>query len=178
MLDQTQLLVIGLLAAASMSAAFVNTLFTQTVNFAADDFGISDTGIGVAGAVVRGGILLALPAAVIADRIGRRRVIVAVAWVGPIVSLLGALAPSFVVLVATQTVARPMGIALAFLVGVVASEEMPRSSRTYAISILAMAAGLRRRGRRDGTAPGRHQRRRMAVRVPASRRCGASSPST
>ena len=141
-LDQTQLLVIGLLAAASMSAAFVNTLFTQTVNFAADDFGISDTGIGVAGAVVRGGILLALPAAVIADRIGRRRVIVAVAWVGPIVSLLGALAPSFVVLVATQTVARPMGIALAFLVGVVASEEMPRSSRTYAISILAMAAGF------------------------------------
>jgi hypothetical protein len=98
-LDETQLLVVGLLAAASMSAAFVNTLFTQTVNFAADDFGISDTGIGVAGAVVRAGILIALPAAVIADRIGRRRVIVAVAWLGPLLSLLGALAPSFVVLV-------------------------------------------------------------------------------
>jgi MFS family permease len=35
-----------------------------------------------------------------------------------------------------------MGIALAFLVGVVASEEMPRNSRTYTVSILAMAAGL------------------------------------
>ena len=141
-LDATQLLVVGLLAAASMSAAFVNTLFTQTVNFAADDFGASDTAIGVAGAVVRGGIVLAIPAAVIADRIGRRRVIVAVAWLGPLLSVLGALAPSFVVLVATQAVARPMGIALAFLVGVVASEEMPRNSRTYAVSILAMAAGL------------------------------------
>ena len=125
-----------------MSAAFVNTLFTQTVNFAADDFGISDSGIGVAGAVVRAGILIALPAAIIADRVGRRRVIVAVAWLGPLLSLLGALAPSFVILVATQTLARPMGIALAFLVGVVASEEMPRNSRAYAVSILAMAAGF------------------------------------
>jgi MFS family permease len=141
-LDPTQLLVVGLLAAASMSAAFVNTLFTQTVNFAADDFGISDTGIGIAGAVVRAGILIALPAAVIADRIGRRRVIVAVAWLGPVLSLLGALAPNFATLVATQTLARPMGIALAFLVGVVASEEMPRNSRAYAVSILAMAAGF------------------------------------
>jgi MFS family permease len=141
-LDATQVLVIGLLAAASMSAAFVNTLFTQTVNFAADEFGISDTGIGIGGSVVRAGILVALPAAVIADRLGRRRVIIAVAWLGPILSLLGALAPSFVVLVATQTLARPMGIALAFLVGVVASEEMPRNSRAYAVSILAMAAGF------------------------------------
>ena len=141
-LDPTQLLVVGLLAAASMSAAFVNTLFTQTVNFAADDFGISDTGIGVAGAVVRAGILIALPAAIIADRIGRRRVIVVVAWLGPLLSLLGAFAPNFVILVATQTLARPMGIALAFLVGVVASEEMPRNCRAYAVSVLAMAAGF------------------------------------
>ncbi len=141
-LDETQLLVVGLLAAASMSAAFVNTLFTQTVNFAADEFGISDTGIGIAGSVVRAGILIALPAAIIADRIGRRRVIVAVAWLGPLLSLLGALAPSFAILVATQTLARPMGIALAVLVGVVASEEMPRNSRAYAVSVLAMAAGF------------------------------------
>ncbi|MBG7603533.1 MAG: MFS transporter [Actinobacteria bacterium] len=141
-LDATQVLVLGLLAAASMSAAFVNTLFTQTVNFAADEFGINDTGIGIAGAVVRGGILIALPAAMLADRIGRRRVIVTIAWLGPLLSLLGAFAPSFAILVLTQTLARPMGIALAFLVGVVAAEEMPRNSRAYAISILAMAAGF------------------------------------
>lgn len=141
-LDQTQVLVIGLLAAASMSAAFVNTLFTQTVNFAADDFGVGDTGIGVAGAVVRAGIILALPLAFFADRAGRRRVMVLVAWLGPVLSLLGALAPSFPILVATQTLARPMGIALALLIGVVAAEEMPRNSRAYAVSVLAMASGF------------------------------------
>jgi MFS family permease len=141
-LDATQILVVGLLAAASMSAAFVNTLFTQTVNFAADDFGASDTAIGIAGAIVRAGIVIAIPAAVIADRIGRRRVIIGVAWLAPLLSVIGALAPNFATLVATQALARPMGIALAFLVGVVASEEMPRNSRTYTVSILAMAAGL------------------------------------
>ena len=168
-LDPTQILVVGLLAAASMSAAFVNTLFTQTVNFAADDFGASDTAIGVAGAVVRAGIVLAIPAAVVADRIGRRRVIVAVAWIGPLLSVLGAFAPSFAVLVATQAVARPMGIALAFLVGVVASEEMPRNSRTYAVSILAMAAGLGAGIAVIALRPRRPRRRWLALRLPARR---------
>ena len=141
-LDSTQVLVIGLLAAASMSAAFINTLFTQTANLAADDFGVDKGGLGIAGAVVRAGIVFALPAAVLADRIGRRRVIVAVAWAAPLLSLAGAIAPNFPTLVATQSIARPLGIALSFLIGVVASEEMPRNTRAYAISILAMASGF------------------------------------
>ncbi len=141
-LDATQVLVIGLLAAASMTAAFVNTLFTQTAEFAADDFGVGSVGIGNAGAVVRAGIIVALPAAVLADRIGRRRVAVWLAWLAPLLSLLGAIAPSFVVLTATQAVARPMGIALAFVIGVIAAEEMPRNTRAYAVSVMAMAAGF------------------------------------
>jgi MFS family permease len=141
-LDPTQVLVIGLLAAASMSAAFVNTVFTQTVGFAADDFSIDETAKGDAGSIVRAGIVFALPAAVVADRIGRRRVLVAVAWLAPLLTALGAIAPSFWTLVATQTVGRPMGIALAFVIGVVAAEEVPKNSRAYAISVLAMASGL------------------------------------
>lgn len=140
--EPRQLTILGLLAAASVSAAFVNTLFTQTAEFAADDFGVGETGIGIAGAVVRAGIVIALPAAVIADRIGRRRVLVAAAWIAPTASVLGALAPSFELLVASQTIARPMGIALAFVIGVVAAEEMPRNSRAWAVSVLAMAAGF------------------------------------
>ncbi len=140
--DATQVLVIGLLAAASMSAAFTNTIFTQTVGFAADDFGVDETTKGDAGSIVRAGIVFALPAAVIADRIGRRRVLVILAFLAPILTMLGALAPSFPVLVATQAFGRPMGIALAFVIGVIAAEEMPKNSRAYAISVLAMASGL------------------------------------
>jgi MFS family permease len=141
-LEPRQLTVLGLLAAASMSSAFVNTLFTQTVAFAADDFGVSDTGVGVGGAFVRAGIILVLPFAVLADRIGRRRVVIAMAVAAPLVTAAGGLAPTFPFLVGTQTLGRPLGLALDFLIAVVAAEEMPRNSRAYAVSILAMASGL------------------------------------
>jgi MFS family permease len=141
-LDPRALTVLGLLSAASMSSAFVNTLFTQTVNFAADDFGVSAGGIGIAGSVVRAGILLVLPVAAIADRTGRRRMVTAMAIAAPLVTAAGALAPTFPILVATQAVGRPLGLALDFLIAVVAAEEMPRNSRAYAVSLLAMASGL------------------------------------
>ena len=135
-------LVLGLLAAASMSSAFTNTLFTQTAQFAAEDFGIGDVGYSVAQSIVRAGIVVALPFAFLADRIGRQRVIRVVAWAAPIVTALGALAPNFPALVATQAVGRPLGLALDILIAVVVAEEMPRNSRAYAVSIMAMASGL------------------------------------
>jgi MFS family permease len=141
-LTARQVHVLGLLAAASLSSAFINTLFTQTVAFASDDFGVGDWGRGVAGTIVRVGILIGLPAAFLADRIGRRRVVVTLAWAAPIIASLGALAPNFPVLVATQTISRPLGLALDLLIAVIAAEEMPKSSRAYAVSILAMANGL------------------------------------
>ncbi len=141
-LDAQQVLVLGLLTAASMTAAFVNTLFTQTVNFAAAEFGVSEGGQGIAGVVVRCGILIALPFTLLADRIGRRRVMLWLAWLAPLCAAAGALAPSFWVLTASQTIGRPLGIALDLLVAIVAAETMPRNSRAYAVSVLAMSAGL------------------------------------
>ena len=141
-LTARQVLILGLLAAASMSSAFTNTLFTQTVNLAADDFGISDAGVGNAGSIVRAGIIITIPLAILADRVGRQRIIRIVAWAAPLITALGALAPNFATLVATQAIGRPLGLALDFLVAVVAAEEMPRNSRAYAVSVLAMASGL------------------------------------
>ena len=141
-IDERQALVLGLLAAASMSSAFTNTMFTQTAQFAADDFGIGDVGFSVAGAVVRGGIIIAVPFAVLADRVGRQKIMRLVAWSAPTITAMGAFAPTFPILVATQAVGRPLGLALDFLIAVVVAEEMPRNSRAYAVSIMAMASGL------------------------------------
>jgi len=141
-LDDRQVLVLGLLAAASMCSAYVNTLFTQMVHAATDNFGVGSAGQGWAGAIVRIGIVLALPVAFRADSHGRRRVVVWLAYGAPVVCALGALAPNFVVLVATQTLGRPLGIALDLLIAVVAIEEVPRDSRAYALSVLTMAGGL------------------------------------
>jgi MFS family permease len=141
-LNASQVSLLGLLAAASMSAAYINTVFSQTVKFAADDLGVGSGGIGVAGSVVRAGIIISLPAAFLADRIGRRRVVLALAWAAPVATALGALMPTFALLVASQTIGRPLGIALGFLIAVIAAEEMPRGTRAYAVSVLAMASGL------------------------------------
>jgi MFS family permease len=134
--------VLGLLAVASMAATFTNTLFTQTANFAADSFGVNEHGQGIGGAIVRLGVVITIPLALLADRRGRRLMIVITAWVAPVVCAVGAISPSFWALVGTQAVGRPIGLALALLIGVVASEEMPRNSRAYALSVIALAGGL------------------------------------
>ncbi|MEY2628051.1 MAG: hypothetical protein RJB08_1810 [Actinomycetota bacterium] len=141
-LDAHEVLVLALLAAASMCTAFINTLFTQTVTYAAETFGVSEQGQGIAGAIVRVGIVLAIPLAIMGDRFGRRRVIVVLSWVAPIVAALGALAPNFWLLTANQTIARPMGLALDVALLVVAIEEMPKDARAYGLSILALANGF------------------------------------
>ena len=141
-LDQRAASVMGLLAAAALIVGYVNTLFTQTVAFAATEFHVSKSAQGNAGSIVRAGIVLTLPLVFLADRWGRRRAMVVAAFAAPSIAMLGALAPSFAVLTATQTVARPLGLALDILIAVVAAEEMPRSSRAYAVSVLTMASGL------------------------------------
>ena len=77
---------------------------------------------------MRAGIVLVLPAAALADRRGRRTIVVAVAVAAPLVTAAGALAPTFPFLVATQALGRPLGLVLDFMVAVVAAEEMPRNS--------------------------------------------------
>ena len=134
--------IVLLMAMASMSAAFTNTLFTQTVAYAADEFGVATSGQGIGAAVVRWGILICLPLVVLADRRGRRPMILLVAWVAPIVCALGALAPSFPALVATQTIGRPLGLTLDILIAVIAIEEMPKNSRAFATGLLAMFSGF------------------------------------
>ena len=141
-LDSRTSTVIGLLAAASVVVGYVNTLFTQTVSFAAKEFNISNATMGTAGGAVRAGIVLVLPLLFLADRRGRRRLMIWCAVGATVCSALGALAPSFWALTGSQALGRSLGLALDIIIGVVAAEEMPKNSRAYAISVLAMATGL------------------------------------
>ena len=131
-----------LMALASMSSAYVNTLFTQTVAYAAEEFDIGRSGQGIGAAIVRWGIVISLPLVALADRRGRRPLIIATAWSAPIISALGALSPSFEFLVATQAIGRPLGLTLDILIAVVAIEEMPRNARAYATGLLAVLSGI------------------------------------
>lgn len=141
-LTSRQKLVLKLLWLACLPAAYVNTVFTQTVAYASTEFNISEQGQGFAAAIVRWGVVIAIPLAALADRIGRRKIIISLAWLAPLVISLGAFAPSFAVLVATQTVGRPLGISLTVFVLVFATEEMGTNTRAWALSILAVGSGV------------------------------------
>ncbi|MDA0285995.1 MAG: MFS transporter [Actinobacteria bacterium] len=141
-LTARQRTILWLLALACVPATYANTLFTQTVAYAAQDFAISEQGQGIGAAIIRWGVVISLPLAALADRIGRRRLIIFCAFGAPIITALGGLAPSFAILVATQTLGRPLALVLTILIGIVATEEMSRESRAWAISVLAIAAGF------------------------------------
>ena len=134
--------VLGLLAGGSLVVGYVNTLFTQTVAITQNEFKFSNTAQGTAGVVVRLGIVVALPFVFSADRRGRKRLVVITGAAALLLTSLGSLAPNLAWLTATQTVGRPLGLALDILITVIAAEEMPRGARAYGLSVLAMSTGL------------------------------------
>mgnify|MGYP003334187652 FL=1 len=131
-----------LLALASIPFAYVNTLFTQTVSFAADDFGRSDSDIGFGAAIVRWGVLIVPPIALFADRVGRRTVLLAAAWASPVFAAVGALAPSYGWLVASQAIARPLALVINVMILVILTEEMSSESRARSLGYVAIASSV------------------------------------
>ena len=134
--------VLTLLALASIPFAYVNTLFTQTVSFAADDFARSDSAIGFGAAIVRWGVLIVPPIALVADRVGRRKVLVGAAWGAPVLAALGALAPSYGWLVASQAVARPLALVINVMILVILTEEMSSESRARSLGFVAITSSV------------------------------------
>lgn len=133
---------LGTLGVMSVVFGYLNTLFTQTIPFAGEQFTAANTAQGVAGSVVRVGGVLALVVVAQADRRGRRVVLLASAAVGCALAATGALAPSLAWLTASQMLARAFATAMAILVTIIAAEEVPAGCRAYAVSLLAIAAGL------------------------------------
>ncbi|MFZ9706688.1 MAG: MFS transporter [Ilumatobacteraceae bacterium] len=134
--------ILFLLALASIPFAYVNTLFTQTVSFAADDFGRSDSDIGFGAAIVRWGVLIVPPIALFADRMGRRTVLLAAAWASPVFAAIGALAPSYEWLVASQSIARPLALVINVMILVILTEEMSSETRARSLGFVAIASSV------------------------------------
>jgi MFS family permease len=141
-LDARAAHVLGVLCTASLIAGYLTTLLTQTITFAADEFDVGDRGQGIALAGVRISVLLSIAVVALADRRGRRRLVVISAGAGCVAAAVAALSPSLPWLVVTMGVERGFATALGLLVLIVAAEEMPKGARAYAISVLAMPAAL------------------------------------
>jgi MFS family permease len=142
-LDARSATVLGTLCAISLFDGYLGTLITQTMTYVADGFRIEgDRSQGVALAVVRIAIFLALPLVALADRRGRRDVLLAVTAMGVVLAAATALAPSVIAFTGMQTVARGFSTSIGILLLVVAAEEMPAGARAFAVSVIAMTAAL------------------------------------
>jgi MFS family permease len=134
---------LSVLAVASAIGGYLTALLTVSIAFAGREFGAGAGAQGVAGVAVRfGGAVALVLAAAAADRLGRRRVILAAAALGCLVTAAGAAAPSLPWLAASQAVARPFALALLICVSIAAAEEMPAGSRAYAVSALGLAGAF------------------------------------
>ena len=134
--------VLGLLCTAQVVDGYLGTVLTQTLTFAADEFGHGNTAQGVVLAVARVGVLLALATVALADRHGRRRLLVAAGVASCACTVAGAFAPAMWFLGASQLVARGLSTALGVLIVIIAAEEVPARSRAWAASVLTLCAGL------------------------------------
>lgn len=141
-LDIRATMVLSQLCVLSLLAGYLGTVITQTITYAADQFGASSTAQGSTLAAVRVGIVLALVLAVMADRYGRKRLLVLTSVGGAVATAMGALSYDMVSLGVTQTFSRAFSTALALLIAIVAAEEMPAGARAYAASVLAMTGAL------------------------------------
>ena len=181
--------VLGLLCTIQVVDGYLGTVLTATLTFAADEFGRGNTAQGVLMGVVRAGVLIALVTAALADRHGRKRLLLATGLGSCLITAMGALAPGLWFLGGTQLVARGLSTALGILIVILAAEEMPaRSPRLGHVG----AGAVRRAGVGDGLrgaaagrsaccglavgvrgAAGRRGRRRLGG-APACRRAGAT----
>ena len=132
----------SLLCIAAVITGYLGALLGQTATFAAEEFGASDRSQGVLLAVVRIGTLITVVIAGLADKHGRKRLLLLSLWGGCLMTILSATSPNIAVLGITQAVARGFATAISILVGIMAAEAAPKGSRAYIAGVLTLTAGL------------------------------------
>jgi MFS family permease len=107
-----------------------------------DQLGLPATTLGVALSIIRLASLGSLPAAALADRYGRRTLLLTVATLGFGLTSMAAFAPSFWVYVALVALARPGLSSINVLAGVLAAEEATSKDRSAALALITAAYGI------------------------------------
>ena len=133
---------ISLLCIAAVITGYLGALLGQTATFAAEEFGAGDRSQGVLLAVVRVGTLITVVIAGLADKHGRKRLLLLSLWGGCAMTILSAASPNIAIFGVTQAAARGFATAISILVGIMAAEAAPKGSRAYMAGILTLTAGL------------------------------------
>jgi MFS family permease len=108
----------------------------------ADQAGLSGTSLGLGLALIRLASLGALPLAALADRVGRRRVLLAVTTAGLAITVLASASPGYWWFVVIFATGRPLLTAANSLCSVLAAEETSSQERAKAMALVAAAYGV------------------------------------
>jgi MFS family permease len=142
-------------AGISVASGFAQFAVTAVIGDVAADFGapgagldpasqigLTGTTLGVALATIRLASLGALPGTALADRLGRRRVLLATLVIGLIFTIASAGAPTFWIWVALVALARPWLSTVNGIAGVLGAEETSAKDRSAAVAVVGGAYGL------------------------------------
>lgn len=133
--------VLATVAALSLVAGLGGSLFSQNVDFVANAFGASNSDLGISLAVTRAGVLVSLVASALADRRGRRKLLLASVIGMCVFNAASAAAPDIFSFTAAQTLVRGFVSAALVIAGVMAVEESPHGARAYSVAMLTLASG-------------------------------------
>lgn len=139
---------VALLGVAAGFAQYAPTASLQDVavtfgaNGSAEEVGLTTTTVGLGLAVIRLASLGALPIASVADRVGRRRVLLGCIATGLLLTATAAAAPTFWWFVLVVAVSRPLFSATTAVGSVVVSEETRSVDRAKAVALAAAGYGI------------------------------------
>jgi MFS family permease len=128
--------------AVTAALTFSGALLSQNAGYVADAFGASDTELDTALLVSRAGVLIALLASAMADRKGRRTLMLICLGGVALANGVAALAPNLVVFAASQVVMRGFASGGLIVAGIAAVEEAPEGARAYSVALLGLAGGF------------------------------------
>lgn len=136
-----QAAVYATLCAAVAIATYCGALLGQSGAYVASNFGVDTPTLSFALALARLGSIVALFGSVLADRRGRRRVLLVAVAGTCATTLASALAPTFAVFAVFQLLARGFVNLALGVAGICLIEEAPERGRAFMVSIAAMAGG-------------------------------------
>ena len=130
------------LAFVAMVANFCGGLLTQNGDAVSDTFHQNDSALGFALAIARIGVLVSLVVIALADRLGRRKLILFALAGACVANLVAGLAPSFEVFTGAQLFTRAFVNTCLVVAGIAAVEEAPEGARAFATAMFALALGV------------------------------------
>jgi MFS family permease len=131
-----------LIAGVAGYAGGTGGLLTETVPYAAKVYDVGNAALGTGLAVVRVGVLVALALGPLADRFGRRRLVIDAAVAHCLLAALLGLAPTFALYIAGHVALRCVDTLLGIALGVLAVESVPAGNRAITLSLVYLAGGI------------------------------------